>query len=77
MAELFDELKRRKMEMYGLIDEAELLAFEAIGDILHRQWLYVSTSAGYGDRGMAVRHLASVIRQAVNEAVDKVRNTDA
>jgi len=70
---LSDELKRRKMEAHGLRDEAELLAFEAIGDILHRQWLYESMSPGYGDRRQAIKHLGDVIRRAISSAIDSER----
>lgn len=57
--------KRRIMGAFGLADDADLLAHEAIGIILHRQWLYESATTGYGDRRMAVRHLGDVIRHAV------------
>lgn len=64
------ELKRRKMQMHGLRDEADLLAFNAVAEILHRQWLYESVSPGYGDRRMAVRHLGNVIRNAMTRALE-------
>lgn len=63
-----DELKRRKMEARGLRDEADLIAFDAIADILHRQWLYESVAPGCGDRKMAVRHLGDVIRGVMSAA---------
>lgn len=66
-----EEIKRRKMEAHGLRDDADLIAFDAIADILHRQWLYECVAPGYGDRKMAVRHLGDVIRKAMIEGLSK------
>lgn len=61
------ELKQRKMAMHDLRDDADLIAFDAIADILHHQWLYESVAPGYGDRRMAVRHLGDVIRRVMKD----------
>lgn len=66
-----EELRQWKLERFGLRDDYDLMAWDALGFALHRQWLYLSNALGYGDRVMAARHFGDVIRNAATEAAGK------
>lgn len=62
------DIIEKKIKIHGLRDEADVIAYDAIAYMLHRQWLFDGHA---GDRKMAVRHLGDVIRNVIKYDADE------